>query len=292
MANDLEAKLDRRGDEANTATPRPKIQADDLALGYVLKKTHEFFPVSEHLNLSVPEGEFVAIVGRSGCGKSTLLYAMQGLVKIDGGSLQIDGTEIAGPRPDHAMVFQDASLFPWRSVWKNITYGLDVQGRATPDALEYCRSLFSVVGLEGFADSMPHELSGGMRQRVNLARALATDPSLLLLDEPFAALDAQTRQAMQLELTRIWQATEATSERPKTAVFITHDIAEAVFVADRVVILSNRPSSVKEIVKIDLPRPRDAAVKGSGEVQAYIDQISELLSEESNEAELGKAVKS
>jgi NitT/TauT family transport system ATP-binding protein len=275
---------------AQDDNPRPKIEATDVALGYVLKKTHEFFPVSEHLELSIPEGEFVAIVGRSGCGKSTLLYAMQGLVKVDAGSLKISGTEVTGPRPDHAMVFQDASLFPWRTVWKNITYGLEVQRRATPEALDYCRNLLSVVGLQGFGDSLPHELSGGMRQRVNLARALATDPSVLLLDEPFAALDAQTRQAMQLELARIWQVTEEMSEQPKTAVFITHDIAEAVFVADRVAVMSNRPSNIKEIVTIDLPRPRNAEIKERPEFKAYVDQINALLSDESNEAELGKAV--
>lgn len=273
-----------------TDSRRVKVSVEDVALGYVLKKTHEFFPVSEHLNLSIEEGEFVAVVGRSGCGKSTLLYALQGLVGIDGGRLAIDGTEVKGPRSDHAMVFQDASLFPWRTVWKNIIYGLDVQKRATPEALEQARELLTIVGLDGFGDSMPHELSGGMRQRVNLARALATDPSLLLLDEPFAALDAQTRETMQLELARIWQETEELSSEPKTAVFITHDIAEAVFVADRVVIMSNRPSTVKEIVQIDLPRPRNAAVKESAEFAAYVNRIAALLSEESNEAEAGKTV--
>ena len=275
------------------ATPSTiKIHVEDVALGYVLKKTHEFFPVSKHLEFSVTEGEFVAVVGRSGCGKSTLLYAFQGLVPIDEGHLTVDGTEMTAPRRKHAMVFQDSSLFPWRSVWKNIIYGLDVQSRDTPEALEHARRLISIVGLDGFENSLPHELSGGMRQRVNLARALATDPTLLLLDEPFAALDAQTRQQMQFELARIWQETEAMSAKPKTAVFITHDIAEAVFVADRVVIMSNRPSKVKEIVDINLPRPRKAELKESADFATYVNYIAALLAEESNEAEAGKAAAS
>ena len=256
-----------------------KIEAKDVSLGYVLKKGKNFLPVSEHLNLSIKEGSFVAIVGRSGCGKSTFLHALQGLVKTDKGDLIVDGQPMSKPRQDHAVVFQDASLFPWRNTWRNITYGLEVQGRATPEALEYCRELVRIVGLEAFEESHPHELSGGMKQRVNLARALALNPSLLLLDEPFAALDAQTRQAMQLELVRIWQETEELSASPKTAVFITHDIAEAVFVADQVIILSNRPSRVRKVIDINLPKPRTAELKNSDEFAAQVDEIRQLLDE-------------
>lgn len=266
-----------RGLAPPTGARTAKIEAVDVALGYVLKKGRQFFPVSEHLDLTIEQGSFVAIVGRSGCGKSTFLHALQGLVDIAGGSLRVDGTEMAGPRPGHAVVFQDASLFPWRSVWKNIIYGLEVQRRATPAALSYSRELIDIVGLQGFADSHPYQLSGGMKQRVNLARALALDPTLLLLDEPFAALDAQTREAMQLELARIWQVTEEMSADPKTAVFITHDIGEAVFVADRVVVMSNRPSRITSIIDIDLPRPRKGELKHAPEFDAYVEQITDLL---------------
>ena len=242
-----------------------------------MKQGREYLPVSFNLNFEIATGSFVSIVGRSGCGKSTLLHALQGLVSIESGRLLVDGTEMTKPRRDHAVVFQEASLLPWRNTWSNILFGVEMQGHVSPERMHYCRDLVKIVGLEDFVEKHPHQLSGGMKQRANLARALALEPSLLLLDEPFAALDAQTRQLMQFELARIWQETEAMSASPKTAVFITHDIAESVFVADQVIVLSNRPAVVHEMIDIELPRPRGADVKASPAFAKYVDYITGLI---------------
>jgi NitT/TauT family transport system ATP-binding protein len=229
----------------------------------------------DRVSLDIRPGEFVAIVGPSGCGKTTFLNAVDGLLPISGGILELNGVRIARPGPDRAMVFQQASLLPWRTVLGNVVYGLELQGR-TPKAarMERAREFIQLVGLAGFEDAFPTELSGGMQQRVNLARALATDPEMLLLDEPFAALDAQTREFMQRELLRIW------GETRKTALFITHDIKEAVYLADRVMVFTRRPGRVKACVQIDLPRPRELSLKREAHFLKYEDEIWKSIEEE------------
>jgi len=222
----------------------------------------------EAVTLSVPAGEFVSIVGPSGCGKTTLLNCVAGLETFDEGSLTLDGRPITGPGPDRAVVFQDASLLPWRTAFDNVGYGMAVQRRVPAAERERrTRSLIELVGLSGFERHYPRELSGGMRQRVNLARALATAPELLLMDEPFAALDAQTREQLQLELTRIWQADRV------TVLFVTHDIEEAVFLSDRVVTMTGRPGTVRSVLDVPLPRPRDPAVKRTPGFAALEEEI-------------------
>jgi ABC-type nitrate/sulfonate/bicarbonate transport system, ATPase component len=204
----------------------------------------------------VGEGEFVTIVGSSGCGKSTLLLAVAGLVPVARGTLAIDGTAVEGPGPDRAVVFQDASLMPWRTVLGNVRFGLEMQrwkGDHTRQAMRY----IELVGLGGFADYHPHQLSGGMRQRANIARALAVDPEVLLMDEPFGALDAQTREVMGDELLTIWERDR------KTALFVTHDIDEAILLGDRVVVMGRNPGHIKEIVPVNLPRPRLSEITDS-----------------------------
>jgi NitT/TauT family transport system ATP-binding protein len=229
------------------------------------------------VDFSVSAGEFVALVGRSGCGKSSLLYAIDGLLPLSGGRIALDDVTVSAPGRDRALVFQSPTLFPWRNVVGNVKYGIEAVDRGGAD--ERANELVRLVGLEGFENHHPHQLSGGMQQRVNLARALAVDPEVLLLDEPFSALDAQTRDLMQSELLRIWHARNA-GTRGLTMVFVTHDIGEAVFLSDRVVVFTPRPGRVREIVTIDLPRPRDAQIKRTLEFQAYVERISALLEDE------------
>lgn len=202
-------------------------------------------------DIDVDEGEFLSIVGPSGCGKSTFLNVLLGLIKPDAGSLTIHGKQINGPGTDRAMVFQEFGLLPWRTVQNNIELGLELKGVPAEARRGIAQGFIEMVGLVGFEKHYPHELSGGMKQRVGLARALATDPEVLLMDEPFAALDAQTRDLMQVELLRIWQKAR------KTVLFVTHQIDEAIYLSDRVVVMTKRPGHAKRIFKIDLPRPRD-----------------------------------
>jgi len=256
-----------------------KLEARRVAIHYRRQRTGDALVAVEGVDLRVGTGEFVSIVGPSGCGKTTFLNAVDGLLPIAAGSLLLDDREIAAPGPDRAMVFQAPSLLPWRTVTGNVVYGLEMQRRQKRERRNIARQLIDLVGLSGFADSWPSELSGGMQQRVNLARALATDPELLLLDEPFAALDAQTRETMQQELLRIWSKTQ------KTAIFITHDIAEAVFLADRVVVFTARPGRVKLEMKIDLPRPRDLRLKRELAFVDYERTIWETIREEVLRAE-------
>ena len=238
------------------AALRAKLEVRGVCLDLANERTQQILPVLRNIDLDVHEGELVCIVGPSGCGKTTLLNAVDGLTRVTAGRILVDGREVAGPGPDRAMVFQHDSLFPWRTVEANVMYGLDLQGKLSrPERRERARALVELVGLSGFAEHYPHELSGGMRQRVNIARALATQPQLLLLDEPFAALDAQTREFMQAELLKILARART------TALFVTHQINEAVFLANRVVVLSARPASVKEIIQVDLPPTRTLAMK-------------------------------
>lgn len=207
----------------------------------------------KEFNLEVEEREFLCLLGPSGCGKTTLLRMVAGLESISQGSIELDEIGIHGPGPDRGMVFQDFGLFPWRSVQKNIEFGLEVKGIPSEERAGISQKYVDLVGLKGFEKSHPKELSGGMKQRVGIARALANDPAVLLMDEPFGALDAQTRNQMQAELLRIW------SETRKTVIFVTHSVDEAVFLADRIVVMTARPGTIKEIYDIDLPRPRDRA---------------------------------
>ena len=224
------------------------------------------------------EGELVAVVGPSGCGKSTFLNAVDGLVATTKGEIRLDGRTVDGPGPDRAMVFQHDSLFPWRTVLDNVSYGLDLQGKlAKAERRERAQTLVELVGLRGFAEHYPHELSGGMRQRVNIARALAVEPQLLLLDEPFAALDAQTREFMQVELLKILARAQT------TALFVTHQINEAVFLANRVVVLSARPAAIKDIIEIDLPAARTLAIKHEPRFVALETRIWRLIEQEAEQ---------
>jgi NitT/TauT family transport system ATP-binding protein len=252
-----------------------KLAARDVRIHYWLQRLNRAFLAVDKATLDVRAGEFVSLVGPSGCGKTTLLNAVDGLIPITGGSLTLDGKPISKPGRDRAMVFQQPSLLPWRTVVGNIIYGLELQ-RTLPkkEARDRALSLTKLVGLIGFEESYPSELSGGMQQRVNLARALAIDPEILLLDEPFAALDAQTRELMQLELLKVWAATR------KTMLFVTHDIKEAIYLSDRVIVMTARPGRVKLSVDIDLPRPRELSLKRDPRFMNYEDRVWSSIEEE------------
>lgn len=266
--------VDRSGLTYAPAT-NAKLRATDVTIHYWIERSARPFLAVNGASLEIRPAEFVSIVGPSGCGKTTFLNAVDGLLPISGGSLELNGQPIVRPGPDRAMVFQQPSLLPWRTVLGNVIYGLELQrriGRHERD--ERAHELIRLVGLSGFEQAFPTELSGGMQQRVNLARALATDPEMLLLDEPFAALDAQTREFMQRELLRIW------GETRKTALFITHDIKEAVYLSDRVLVFTCRPGRVKTCVDIDLPRPRELNIKRDPRFLGYEDQIWSSIEEE------------
>jgi NitT/TauT family transport system ATP-binding protein len=224
--------------------------------------------------IEVREGEFLSIVGPSGCGKSTFLNVLLGLIKPDSGDIRLRGKPIAGPGQDRAMVFQEFGLLPWRTVQNNIELGLELKGVPAAARRDSSRRFIQMVGLAGFESHYPHELSGGMKQRVGLARALATDPDVLLMDEPFAALDAQTRDIMQAELLRIWQ------EARKTVLFVTHQIDEAIYLSDRVVVMTRRPGQAKRIFAIDLPRPRDYEMRVTREFNELKLEIWNTLKDE------------
>jgi NitT/TauT family transport system ATP-binding protein len=203
------------------------------------------------ISLDVADKEFVCFIGPSGCGKTTLLRITAGLEKPDSGTLTVNNEPITGPGPDRGMVFQEYSLFPWRTVLKNITFSLELKKIPQSEREKISRDFLELVGLSKFADSYPHELSGGMKQRVAIARALVNDPDVLLMDEPFGAVDAQTRNRLQHELLNIWE------KKKKTVLFITHSVDEAVFLADKVVVFTARPGRIKEVITVDLPRPRE-----------------------------------
>src|SRR5712692_3119691 len=223
----------------------------------------------ETMDLDVADGEFVSLLGPTGCGKSTFLKIVNGLLKATAGEIRLRRN---GKGREDAMVFQDAALFPWYSVLDNVAYGLVCAGVSNVDARKRAEPLITLVGLGGFDTKYPYQLSGGMQQRANLARALAVDAPILLMDEPFASLDAQTREVMQAELLRIWNAAK------KTVVFVTHQIEEAVYLSDRVVVMSARPGRILADIPIALQRPRALEVKRSAEFTAYAAQIWQLLS--------------
>src|SRR5882757_22154 len=226
------------------------------------------------IDVAVERGEFIAVVGPSGCGKTTFLRMVAGLEPATSGSILLDGQQLRGPGGNRGFVFQNDSLLPWRTVLSNALIGPEVMGNVGKPERQRTLDLLKLVGLGGFENYYPRQLSGGMRQRVNLARALAIDPDVLLMDEPFASLDAQTREIMQTELLRIWE------QGRKTVVFVTHQIDEAVFLADRVLVFARRPGRLQEAVKIDLPRPRGLDIKRKPEFVAYVDHIWKLIEDD------------
>lgn len=208
-------------------------------------------------DLDVRDGEFISILGPSGCGKSTFLGILAGLTERSGGSIAINGCALEGINPDQGVVFQGYALFPWRTVIENIAVGLEIRGIPKAQRLRTAREYLDLVGLTGFDNRYSHEISGGMKQRVAIARSLAYQPDVLLMDEPFGALDAQTREVLQDELLQIWE------KHRKTIVFITHSLDEAIFLSDRVAVMTQRPGTIKEILDIDLPRPRNAELRNT-----------------------------
>lgn len=241
-----------------------RIVAKDISLVYKVKekkdrKKKDFIAIKD-INLNVRNGEFLSIVGPSGCGKSTFLDIVAGLSRKTSGKIVIDDKEIRGPALDRGIVMQGYALLPWRTVQKNVELGLEIKGTNKKERAEISRQFIELVGLKGYELRYPHELSGGMKQRIAIARALAYDPEVLLMDEPFAAVDAQTKESLHVELLRIWEKTH------KTIIFVTHSIEEAVFLSDRVAVMSKNPGTIKEIIDINLPRPRD-----NGYLRASVD---------------------
>ena len=248
-----------------------KLRAEGVRVEYVDRVNRLETLALDGIDLQIRDGEFFSIVGPSGCGKTTFINVVDGLIPPLDGRIFLDGALLQGPGRDRAMVFQSPSLLPWRTVQANVSYGLEAAGVSRADAADRCRPFIELVGLRGFERHYPYQLSGGMQQRVNLARALAVDPAILRMDEPFAALDAQTRELMQVELLRIW------NEARKTVIFVTHQVSEAIFLSDRIAVFTARPGRVKEIVEIDLPRPRGIAVKHDPRMVEYEERISELV---------------
>jgi NitT/TauT family transport system ATP-binding protein len=236
-----------------------------------LSKTFGDLEVLRRVDVTVEKGEFITIVGPSGCGKTTFLRIVAGLETASSGTILLDGQPLRGPGSNRGFVFQNDSLLPWRTVLSNALVGPELSGKVGIKERQRTLDLLKLVGLGGFENYYPRQLSGGMRQRVNLARALAIDPEVLLMDEPFAALDAQTREIMQTELLRIWE------QGRKTVLFVTHQIDEAVFLADRVLVFARRPGRLQEDVKIELPRPRTLALKRTPEFVAYADRIWKMI---------------
>jgi ABC-type nitrate/sulfonate/bicarbonate transport system ATPase subunit len=234
--------------------------------------TEEEVVALEGFSFEIAPSEFLTLLGPSGCGKSTLLNILAGFERPDAGRVLLNGEPIMKPGPDRGVVFQDYALFPWLTVQQNVEYGLRERGMGRVAAAQLARKYLSLVGLNGFEGRYPHELSGGMRQRVALVRVLVIDPKILLMDEPFAAVDAQTRTILQEELERLWMQT------PKTVVFVTHSVDEAIYLSDRVVVMTARPGKVKSVVPIDLERPRDHT---SDRFNEYRRQLTQLIEVES-----------
>ena len=254
-----------------------KIEIEGLSVEYVLRRSRERITALNDVNFSVASGKFICVIGPSGCGKSTLLKVLVGLQAPSAGKVLLDGVQVQGPGKNRAMVFQSAALLPWRTVLHNVTYGLEIQGVPIKDAEKIAGDFIDLAGLSGFEESYPHEISGGMQQRVNLARALVTHPELLLMDEPFSNLDPQLRNFMQLEVERIWEQTR------QTTLFVSHLINEAIFLADEVIVLTARPGGIKTIVPVNFPRPRKLEIKKTAVFHALEDRLSDLLDQEFHE---------
>ncbi len=243
-----------------------QIVFDAVRHGYRTKGRAEMVALSD-VNLTVEQGEFVSLLGPSGCGKSTLLYLLGGFVPLQSGRILMEGKPVTGPGPDRGVVFQNFALFPWKTVRQNIAYGLERQGLTAQARTERVQQFIDMVQLRGFEDSFPSQLSGGMRQRVAIARTLAVDPRVLLMDEPFGALDAQTREIMHEELLAIMRRT------PMTTIFVTHDVREAVYLSDRVAVMSSRPGRIKEVVTIDLGPRTGPDIMKSAKFNEYVEYL-------------------
>jgi NitT/TauT family transport system ATP-binding protein len=253
------------------ASPAPKIRCANVSIAFSTQEGIAGFQALANVSFEGGEGQFICIVGPSGCGKTTLLRAIAGLTPLSAGVIEVDSMPISGPGKDRSVVFQYDSLLPWRTVLKNTLLGWDIRGGPRGPATQKALDYLDLVGLSQFVNYYPHQLSGGMRQRVNLARALAVEPSVLLMDEPFAALDAQTRETMQAELLRIWRQTK------RTIVFITHQVDEALFLGDRVLVMGTRPGRIIDEIHVPFERPRRLDVKGTPEFAALTQKILSKL---------------
>jgi NitT/TauT family transport system ATP-binding protein len=255
----------------------PHVVVDRVRHVYRPARGREVLALDD-VSLEVREREFVALVGPSGCGKSTLLHLIGGFLPTEGGTIRVGGRAVAGPGPDRGVVFQHFALFPWKTVRANVLYGLEKAGLPREERERRARAFVELVGLAGFEDSYPSQLSGGMQQRAAIARTLAIDPEILLMDEPFGSLDAQTRSLMQSELLGIWQRSR------KTVLFVTHDVQEAVYLAQRVVVMSARPGRVKAIVSVDVDRSDARVLRSPGFVEK-VDEVWTLVRDEAVAAE-------
>ena len=253
-----------------------EIRFVDVAMRYKTRAAE--VRALERISLTVPDGQFACIVGPSGCGKSTLLMVAAGLVEPSEGEVLVDGKPAVEPGADRGMVFQSYSLYPWLSVRRNIEFGLEVKKMARSERQRRSNELIHLMKLDGFADAYPRALSGGMKQRAAIARALANDPQVLLMDEPFGALDAQTRQIMQEMLTDIWQRYR------KTVLFVTHDIDEAIFLGDVIYVMTNRPGRIRTTLQVDLPRPRSFDMVSGPDFARLRNQVVGIIHEESLKA--------
>lgn len=260
----------RRPWETKFVNENPQASDGKVAiqtLTKIFEGDHGTVVALDRVSTSIREGEFVCLLGPSGCGKTTLLRVVAGLIEPTEGEVRISGHVVRGPGPERAFVFQDYALFPWKTVRENIEFGLHARGMPEEERQKVSSELVGVVGLEGFESAYPHALSGGMQQRVSIARALAVDPEVLLMDEPFGALDAQTRFAMQRELLRLWEIFH------KTVLFVTHSIDEALYLADRVLLMSPRPGRIVEEMNIQIPRPRSLTGDKFTQLKAHILEV-------------------
>lgn len=272
------AELDSTAGEAVPGDTPTSTEQASIRVAHVDKLYHKrqrrkssIVHVLHDIDLTIKPGEFVCLLGPSGCGKTTLLKCIDGLVPIEGGEIRVSGHRITGPGPDRAFVFQNFGLFPWRNVLGNVTLPLESLGQSREQRQQTARKYIDMVGLSKFIDRHPHELSGGMQQRVGIARALALDPQILLMDEPFGALDAQTRELMQVELLRIWQDTG------KTVVFVTHSVDEALFLSQRIVVMSSGPGMISKVIEVPFGFPRNEAIKKDPSYAEMRHDIWELL---------------
>lgn len=256
------------------STSQSKLVVQHLRKSFRSQRSEQPIQVFDDISFAVSPSEFVSLVGPSGCGKTTFLRILDGLIPHDEGDIFLNGQNVINPGPDKGFVFQESSLLPWRTVLDNVIIGLELNGTKKKDAREKALDFIALVGLAGFEQHYPHELSGGMQQRVNLARALIVNPEVLLMDEPFASLDAQTREIMQAELLKMWNKTQ------KTVIFVTHQIEEAIFLSDRVVVFSARPARIREIVRVDIARPRSLSVKRSKEFLDLADHVWSIIQRE------------
>jgi NitT/TauT family transport system ATP-binding protein len=270
MAAKTASQLQREAERPAESSSRDVIRCQDVHKFYLAGQQSVY--ALKGINLEVREREFVSVVGKSGCGKSTLLHCIAGLLSTSHGEILINGERVVKPgRRDIGLVFQTSALLRWRTTLDNVLLPAEMFGLSRKEIEPRVRQLLRLVELEGFEKQYPNQLSGGMQQRVAIARALVHDPSVLLMDEPFGALDAQTRENMNLELMRIWEAT------PKTVVFVTHDLQEAAFLSNRIVVMSARPGTIQEIVDVPIPHPRTRDILDSSEFVATVKRLRELL---------------